>query len=814
MNLASDDTRQYLRYLTYKGVEERYGVDVRAIEGAEIDSAPAEQFELARRVRHELDTIESAGFSSYFCIVQDVLRFCRDAGIATGPGRGSICGSVVAYATFITDVEPIRFGIPFERFLHLERVAQPDIDLDICANRRSEVIDYLRRTYGNDSVAQIITFTPMNAKGVVRDVCRVMHVDEILRGVRFNETGEKLATMIPEGQGADQIKLEEYLLEPEAEEFKNAIEPLIIPFEGERLSVLDTCMALEGLRRHSSSHAAGVVIADRPLIDLVPLYRKNQQSEVTIQFDMWDAEAVGLLKLDILGLRTVSVIGESEDLVRRSIPDFRIKSVPLDDQATFALLQAGDTSAVFQLEGDGITAACTGMQPDRFEDIIALIALYRPGPMEQLGSYFRRKHGEEAVDYAHPDLAPILERSYGLIVYQEQVMGITRIMGGYSAGEADMFRKAIGKKLVPLIRAEIDKFVIRAIERGYSEQSVRAIGEQIFDFGRYGFNLGHATGYGFITYWTAYLKANFPAEFVTANLNSQVGVLDKIATLLRDAEKRGILILPPDINESGRDFTLMPDGSIRFGIGGIKGLGDAAVQDILEFRDSVEKNVYSSQRVDKVKPDNTPYKASVKVTNRGPNEPRPYAGLPDFIKRLPHITTTAKKALILAGCFGTDSVWRRRYYEVLDDMNVALKKGKPFNIENIEVQMMTEQELMQKERDVIGFYVTQSPLQYYKDVIDDYGSSYFGNFDDLPSAVSVAGMVGSVRTHQTAKGEMAWVTLENEIVGCPAITIFASTWKDHHVKVGQVVIINGAKDHHPKFGWGIKATYVRILSDN
>lgn len=801
---VSDDTKDYLRFLTYRGCDERYGIDILAEPTSD----------LARRVEHELSTIEAAGFSSYFCIVQDILRFCREQSIATGPGRGSICGSVVAYAVRITDVEPIRFGIPFERFLHLERVAQPDIDLDICANRRAEVIDYLRLKYGTDSVAQIITFTPMNAKGIVRDVCRVLHVDEVLRGVRFNETGEKLAAMIPEGQGADQIKLPEYLQEPEAQEFKDAISGLVVPFEGERIGVLDTCLALEGIRRHSSAHAAGVVIADRPLIDLVPLYKKNQQAEIQVQFDMWDCESVGLLKMDILGLRTTTVIGEAERLIRLREPSFDIKTAPLDDEATFALLRAGDTSAVFQLEGDGITAACAGMAPDRFEDIIALIALYRPGPMEQLGSYFRRKHGEEEVTYAHPDLKPILERSYGLMVYQEQVMGITRIMGGYSAGEADMFRKAIGKKLVPLIRAEIDKFMARAVANGYPEECVKAIGEQIFDFGRYGFNLGHATGYGFITYWTAYLKANFPAEFFTANLNSQVGNLDKISALLRDCERRGIAILPPDINESGAGFTLIRDLGIRFGVGGIKGVGEAALQDILEVRDSTEKNIYSTKRVEKAKPDGTIYQANEKVTKRGPNKPGPFTSIDNFIQRLPHITTTVKKALVLAGAFGTDSKQRRLLYAEMDDMNTAIKKGKPFLGDPASYQLMPELELMQKERDLIGFYVTQSPLQYYKTEIDDYGASYRGTYAGLPDFCSVAGQVSSVRTHMTAKGEMAWVTLENEIADLPKITVFANQWKLTPMKVGDIVIINGEKDSHPKFGNGIKAQYVRRVGTN
>lgn len=814
----------YLRYLTYKGCRERYSLDVESAmrypqeEGSAIDT-------LIQRIEHELTTIEKAGFPGYFLIVQDILRFCREKGIPTGPGRGSICGSAVAYATYITDVEPLRFGIPFERFLHLERIAQPDIDLDICQVRRQEVIAYLRETYGHDAVAQIITFTPLNAKGVVRDVCRVLHVDDVLRGVKSNETGEKLALMIPDGSGADQVKLQEFYDSDEGDAFRKLITPLAVPFNGDKINVLETCLTLEGLRRHGGVHAAGVVIADRPLIDLVPLYRKNQTADIQIQYDMRDAETAGLLKMDILGLRTVSVLGEAERLVRRKVPDFDIKKVPLNDKATFDLLSGGDTGAVFQLEGDGITAACVGMRPDRFEDIIALIALYRPGPMEQLGPYFRRKHGAEPVEYSHQLLKPILERTYGLMVYQEQVMGVVRALGGYTAGEADQFRKAIGKKLVPLIREKIDEFVERAVLRGHDKSLITGIGEDIFYFGRYGFNLGHATGYGFITYWTAFLKANFPVEFFTANLNSQLGVLDKISILLRDAERHGISVLPPDINESGEGFTLVQrepvagDGplaheAIRFGLGAIKGLGDSMVLDILEERDSNEKNTYKSQRVDRVKDDGTPYKANIRVVQRVPSVPRPYSGPFDFCRRLTHIPINAKNALVVAGAFGADLDDRITLLSCLESLNTAAKSKRQFAVARQAANAPSPLDVLRAEKDVLGFYISDHPLAFYKADIARYGAVTDGDLDSLDSSCVIAGLVVGIRTHPSKNGEMAWVTLETGIRDLPDITIFNSVWAEMRgvVRKDSVIVVRGAKRHDARFGWGIIANSISVIN--
>jgi DNA polymerase-3 subunit alpha len=800
----------YLRYITYRGCSDRYGhnVDPKFFITDQV---------LSQRIEHELDVIEKAGFPGYFLIVADILRFCREQGIPTGPGRGSVCGSAVAYATSITDVEPIRFGIPFERFLHLERIAQPDIDLDICQARRGEVINYLRETYGHDSVAQIITFTPLNAKGVVRDVCRVLHVDDVLRGVPTNETGDKLALMIPEGSGADQIKLQEFIDSDEGGVFAEAIQKLTIPYQGDEISVLDTCLALEGLRRHGSVHAAGVVIADRPLVELAPLHKKNQDAEINIQYDMRDAESVGLLKMDVLGLRTVTVLGEAERLVRNRVRGFDIKSVPLDDQPTFELLQRGDTGAVFQLEGDGITAACVGMRPDRFEDIIALIALYRPGPMEQLGPYFRRKHGEEPVEYSHPSLRAILERTYGLMVYQEQVMGIVRELGGYTAGEADQFRKAIGKKLVPLIREKIDEFIKHAVERGHDEKLIRDLGDQIFYFGRYGFNLGHATGYGFIVYWTAYLKANYPNEFFTANLNSQLGKLDEIGTLLRDAERHGIDILPPDINESGAGFTLTyRDGepsAIRFGIGAVKGLGDSAVNDIIEERDSHEKNAYRTTRVLKSKPDGTAYKANLRVTERVRNVPRTYEGYLDFCSRLSHVPINVKKALVVAGAFGADIDDRITLLSVAERANEAAKSNRRFSVERDGGNCATELEILKSEKEVLGFYISSHPLGHYKQDLLRHGATIDGHFDSLHSRVVVAGMVVGIRLHQAKNGEMAWISLESGIEGLPDITAFSSSWSavKSRVTKDKVVVVKGAKRHDARFGWAIIADEIIVI---
>jgi len=796
----------YLRYLSYQGAVERYGVDPDVFECDEYESGD----NIRDRIDQELHVIEAAGYPGYFLIVADLMRWCREQGIPTGPGRGSVCGSAVAYATGITDVDPLRWGIPFERFLHLERIAMPDVDLDVCQSRRHAVIEYLRDTYGRDNVAQIITYGTLMARGVVRDVWRILHVEDHT-GIK----AEQVIAMIPEGGGADQVNLTEYLSTDEGRDLAALLQDLTVPYQTRRVSVKDHILRLEGIRRHSSVHAAGVVIADRPLIDLVPLYRKNKTADVQIQYDMIDAEDVGLLKFDVLGLRTITVIGDAEALVQAHTPDFRIKDVSLGDGVTYRLLSGGNTGGVFQLEGEGITGAVKGIRPDRFEDLVALLALYRPGPMEQIGSYIRRKHGEEEIEFAHPDLESILGTTYGLIVYQEQIMGIARAMAGYTAGQADMFRKAIGKKLPELIRSEIASFKEAALERGYDEDLLKEIGDQIAYFGRYGFNLGHATGYAYLTYWTAYLKANHPVEFYAALLQSHSDDATKLGQVLRDAKKAGVPILPPDINTSGRGFTV-DGGGIRFGLSAIRGLGDAATLDIIEERDHDHKNAYSSRAMLKVRDDGTEYNGREKITERVPNEPRPYADLWDFCHRLPHIPVNVKQALVVSGAFGTDSANRRVLHAVLPDLNKRAKTGKPFPWDNDAYwsDTMSDLELMRAEREIVGFYVTGHPLQVYDDLLEMYGAYTHGDFETLPGSCSIAGLVVAVREHQAKNGKMAWIKLENEIPDMPDVTVFASNWSalQPRMEKDSVIVVRGVRDNHPRFGLGFKAENVVVLN--
>lgn len=811
---------KYLEYLTLQGAVDRFG-DLPILEWAEIEaSAPEDDpdVERLRRIHHELAIIREAGFSEYFLIVWDLMKYLREHQIPVGPGRGSVCGSLVAYCLKITDVDPLVFDIPFERFLHLDRPTMPDIDLDICQSRRQEALDYITGTYGAEKCAQIITFQHLQARGVVREVFRIFHVDDELRGVHSNETGEKLAKMIPEGSGADQVTVDEFMETEAGAEFKTEIEHWDREYKKRfGVSILDTIRRLEGIRRHGSIHAAGMVVADKPMMEVAPLYRKKIGANEQIQFDYHDAEDIGLLKLDVLGLRTVTVIGDASDIVRQESPDFDVLNVPLDDPATFEMLRAGDTVGVFQLEGEGMTKEIQRIQPTEFADIIAMIALYRPGPMDQIPTYAARKHGDEPVSYAHPDLEPILERTYGLIVFQEQVMGIAREMGGYSPGEADMFRKAIGKKIPTLINSEIERFTERAISRGYDSEMIEEIGNQIRYFGRYGFNLGHATGYGFITYWTAYLKANHPKAFYTATLNSYLGNMDRVSAILLDADRHDIPVQGPDINESQRGFALASDGSIRFGLEAVKGLGDSMVNDILEERDKDEKNKYvyktetRTREVEEGKFEE--YTASIRHTERQPNDPRPFDGPWDFCNRLGHIPINAKENLAMAGAFGDGIGYRSKLAECFRDLNKQAKKGKPFDLEAYPTPQATELEIMRAERDVMGFYVTGNPLDYHKHLLDMYGAIRTGEYDEKPTVLTIAGIVTNIKTHQSKNGEMAWLEIETGLLNCPDITCFNDTWRQirRKIKEDRVIVVKGKKQDHPKFGKSVIADQVTIL---
>ncbi len=806
---------KYLRYLTYYGADDRLEVTDK----------------VRKRLDHELAIIAEAGFASYFLIVWDLIKFCRKKKIAVGPGRGSVCGSLVTYCLYITDVDPLVWDIPFERFLHLERISMPDIDLDLCKNRRDEVVDYIKEKYGKKAVAQIVTYGTIQAKGAVRRAFKDLEVEKTITGQFSMKMAEELARLIPEGSGADQIVLVDWIKGEDADvvRFNELVKRRGFEYsealgrEGiDEKFLLDTMLYLEGRRAHGSVHSAGLVIGSGNLVELaIPIGKRRKDAQRHSDYDMKDAEAAGLLKLDVLGLRTVTLIDEIVGFINRSSPKkkFNIKEVPLDDADTYALLREGKNKGIFQLSKDSITNALKGIRPSEFEDIITILALYRPGPMEQLGSYAKRKLGEEPVSYAHDDLEPALAKTYGLIVYQEQVMAIAQIMADYTAGEGDIFRKAIGKKIPKLIAEEIEKFTKRAVEKGYDPDTIKALGEQISFFGRYGFNRGHATGYAYLTYWTAYLKCHYPVEFYAAVFNSYVGDADHIALFGNDALAAGITLQTPHINKSGRGFT-PEDGAIRFGFNGIKGLGEAAVVDIVEYRDSVERNVYSTERVQRTKPiegsdELKKYTASIKCTERGPNKPHDYVSFSDFCSRLSRLPINAKRAMVAAGCFDEgDLEFRAKLWVMAPELNKEAKKTNPQSVDEPD-EWPNDVATLQMEKDVLGSFVSHHPLTPHRNLLKMWDIRAGGLFSELRVGrrLKLAGVVMKIRPHVDRNGkDMAWLTVESDWIGISEVIVFASVWKYLNVKAEDLVIIEGKKTSSVKFGMGFQAEAITVIN--
>jgi DNA polymerase-3 subunit alpha len=524
------------------------------------------------RLEYELAVIEKTGFADYFLIVQDFINWAKERGIVVGPGRGSAAGSLVSYVLRITDVDPLKYDLLFERFLNPDRISMPDIDLDFTDVRRDEVFAYIRHKYGEDHVAQIITFGTMAARAAVRDAGRALGMsygfcDMLAKLIPFNPT-----------QGMKTGWLEHCL--ENVVEFRSLYEN-----NPDARRIIDAAMKLEGVARHASVHACGVVISKEPLINYVPLQYAPQDETITItQFEMHSIEDLGLLKIDLLGLKNLTIIEETIRLVKEIHGDeIKISELSLDDKKTFKLLQAGDTTGIFQLEGSGMRHYLKELKPTELEDIIAMVSLYRPGPMELIPSFVNRKHGREKVTYIHPKLEPILKNTYGIGVYQEQMMRIARDLAGFTLAEADTLRKAIGKKIKVLLDAQKEKLMKGMLENGIDEKTARKIWELFPPFARYGFNRSHAASYALIAYWTAYLKAHYPIEFTTSLFNSDSGDIERIAFLINEAKRSGINILPPDINKSFTDFT--PEGGdIRFGLLAIKNVGAAIVDAIIEER--------------------------------------------------------------------------------------------------------------------------------------------------------------------------------------------------------------------------------------
>lgn len=633
------------------------------------------------RLEFELKTIIDMGFPGYFLIVSDFIKWAKDHDIPVGPGRGSGAGSVVAWVLMITDLDPLQFNLLFERFLNPERVSMPDFDVDFCQDRRDEVIRYVQQRYGNDHVAQIITFGQLKARAVLRDVGRVLQMP-------YGQV-DRICKMIPNNPAAP-VTLEE-ALEADAD------------LRGERdkddttAKLIDIGLQLEGLNRHASTHAAGVVIGDRPLQNLLPLYRDPSSDMAVTQFNMKYVEAAGLVKFDFLGLKTMTVIHKAVQLIKKSKGlDINILQVPLDDAKTYHMLTEGKTVGVFQLESAGMRDTLRKMKPDRFGDIIALVALYRPGPMDNIPRYIETKEGKVEPDYMHPKLQPYLEETYGIMVYQEQVMQAAQVLAGYSLGGADLLRRAMGKKIQAEMDAQREQFVKGAGEHsGISPQRASEIFDTIDKFAGYGFNKSHAAAYALIAYWTGWLKANYPHEFIAASMTLDLGTTDKLAIFKQDLDKMGIPLLPPDINKSEVLFAV-EGNSIRYALAALKGVGAQAMDKILAERESGG----------------------------------PFKSLSDFVSRMDQGAMNKRQLenLICAGAFDSFMDDRARLYESSEMLmrhaqSLAAERaagqaslfggpageGTPMP-ELPKVQGWDQLEKLRHEFDAVGFYLSAHPL--------------------------------------------------------------------------------------------------------
>jgi DNA polymerase III subunit alpha len=660
-----------LRRAAHAGLEarlKRYGT---------ADGRTADEYR--ERLDFELGVIVRMNYAGYFLIVADFIQWAKAQGIPVGPGRGSGAGSLVAYALTITDLDPIRFGLLFERFLNPERISMPDFDIDFCQERRDEVIHYVQERYGRDRVAQIITFGTLQARGVLRDVGRVLQMP-------YGQV-DKLCKLVPQNPAAPVSLKMAIDGEPrlQAERDRDPVTS----------RAFDIAQKLEGLHRHASTHAAGIVIGERALTELVPLYRDPKSDMPVTQFNMKWVEPAGLVKFDFLGLKTLTVLDRAVKLVRRRGIDIDLSNLPLDDAKTFEMLARGETVGVFQVESQGMRRALVDMRPDRFEDIIVLVALYRPGPMANIPTYCARKLGQERTDYLHPKLEPILEATYGIITYQEQVQQIARDLAGYSLGKADILRRAMGKKDRKEMASQRGDFISGAVERGIGHSDAEVIFETCAKFAEYGFNKSHSAPYALLTYQTAYMKANYPVEFLAASMTLEMGNTDKLAEFRSEAERLAIKVEPPSVNRSGVEFDV--DGNtIYYALAALRGVGRQAVEGI--------------------------------VTACGE---RPFADLADFARRTnPRaVNKRVLESLAASGAFDALEPNRARAYAAVDVMLGAAQRthdnatmgqnelfGGPATAEPLalpSVEPWLPAERLQKEYDAVGFFLTGHPLDDY-----------------------------------------------------------------------------------------------------
>lgn len=700
-----------------------------------------------QRLKHELSIIERMGFPGYFLIVSDFIQWAKNQSIPVGPGRGSGAGSLVAWSLTITDIDPIRFSLLFERFLNPERVSMPDFDVDFCQDRRDEVINYVCQKYGVDKVAQIITFGKLQARAVLRDVGRVLQMP-------YSQV-DRISKLIPNNP-ANPVTLEQALtLEPALEDARKADVAVA--------KLIDIGMKLEGLYRHASTHAAGVVIGDRPLSELVAIYKDERSELPATQFNMKYVEMAGLVKFDFLGLKTLTVIQKCCDLVSKNGININISQIPLDDTKTFELLGRVETVGIFQVESAGMRDVLKKLRPDRFEDLIALVALYRPGPMDDIPRYLACKHGEEEVTYLHPELIPILEGTYGVMVYQEQVMQIAQVLGGYTLGGADLLRRAMGKKIKSEMDAQEALFVKGAVERGVDQAIASQIFQQMAKFAGYGFNKSHSAPYALLTYQTAYLKANYPKEFYAASMTYEMQNTDKLNVFRQDIERAGIPLFQPDINKSEAEFVVENDG-VRYALAAVKNVGEQAMKLLVSER---QKN-------------------------------GEFKDIYDFISRVDSKALNKRllENLIAAGAFDCLCENRAQLYNNLEfllkqaQMIQAEKKTQQASLFGANTTKINAHqappttdpwsslEKLQKEFDALGFYLSSHPLNIYGDTLTRLSilkSSEIAEAKD-GTTIKLAGVL-LVKQERTSKTGQKFAFLQmSDPYGVFEIAIFSETF--------------------------------------
>ena len=753
VSAGADNEEVDLRLKSFAGLEKRFQENVFTVDADEYSLEEKKKL-YKERLQTELSIINQMGFPGYFLIVADFIQWAKKTGIPVGPGRGSGAGSLVAWSLLITDLDPIRWGLLFERFLNPERISMPDFDIDFCQERRGEVIDYVQGKYGEDRVAQIITFGKLQARAVLRDVGRVLEMP-------YGQV-DRICKMVPNNPANPMTLGEAIAGDAELRKLRDDDESIA--------TLLGNGLQLEGLYRNASTHAAGLVIGDRPLRELVPLYKDTKSDMSATQFNMKWVESAGLVKFDFLGLKTLSVIQRATELLKERNIQFDLSELPLDDEKTYKMIGRGDSVGVFQLESSGMRDVLKKMRPDRFEDIIALVALYRPGPMANIPNYIARKHGKEKVDFMHEKLEPVLQETYGIMIYQEQVQQAAQQLAGYTLGGADLLRRAMGKKIKSEMDAQREVFVEGAVRQGVSSEKAASIFETISAFAGYGFNKSHAAAYALIAYQTAFLKANFPVEFMAASMTFDMGNTDKLCIFHQELKSLDIEVLPPDINKSGPDFRVERiEGSgslvIRYALSAIKNVGGPGMEALENER---LKN-------------------------------GPFRDLSDFISRVDAkvVNKRSMENLIRSGAFDSIHNNRAELFEGLDiimrHVNATIDEGKKdqhnlfsgdetTRVNRVKLTSLEEWPVLKKLRnefEAIGFYLTAHPLDSYGEALIKNGvissSTLVSELNKKGgmARMDVAGIVSSSRIRVNQRGnKYAFVQMSDQ-GGIFEVTVFS-----------------------------------------